>query len=281
MKSGHEPGRRVTGSRLELGVGDEGHRLRRSRSSRSVGAVDFQLEYVEAVVVADDVVEHPALDRRVGVAVGVDDPFLVFERVDPAAVRADRPRDAVPGVRVVFGPDRLADLRRAELLGDDVVEAALIGVGGGGQVDVVGVGVVAAERRAGGEVGDVHALAVGEQGVPRQGVDVLAAVEGAEPALRGLEGAQGGAVAAGPHHALGPGRDQLAVLAEVALRTQHDVGVVERADVAGVALGDADDGGDARVDRSGGERVDLGAGDLRPLRRGGGGGAARPRPAPS
>ena len=51
------------------------------RAQRSVGAtVDLEPEHVEAVVVADDVVEEAAVQDRVQVAIGVRDAGLVDQR---------------------------------------------------------------------------------------------------------------------------------------------------------------------------------------------------------
>src|SRR6202012_1880237 len=91
-------------------------------------AIDAEPQHVEAVVVPDDVVEEPAVHRCAGIAVRVDDALSVEQRLDPATVRADHSGDAVPGVGANLHADLLADLRRAELLADDVVEPSLVGV---------------------------------------------------------------------------------------------------------------------------------------------------------
>ena len=179
-------------------------------------AVELESEDVEAVVVADDVVEEPSLQDRVQVAVGVDDAGLVHQRRgDPLAVRPDHAGDAV--VRslgdVEGEPELGRDLGGAVLGGADREDLPLVGVGGDVKKELL-ARVAGSCDRSGWEVRNVDALALREQGVASERVEVFSAVEGSERPERRREHAEGGPVAAGPDDPLAPGRDELAMLPE-------------------------------------------------------------------
>lgn len=254
---------------MRLLTGIDGRHLVDEQGRRARRAVDRQVEDVETVIAADDVVHQLGPDALAKVDVGIDDAFLVDQRIaDRMTVRVD---DARPGavraqeqvaVQRAVGGHRRDDLLAYRRTGDDGEQLAfetmrgranpdrfghIIGCGRDGQRDIIG---------------NVDELALRQQREACERVGILPARQRAERPDRRVMDADRTAVAARPGQLFGPGRHQLAVPPQqAAVGADDQVAVIKRADADRIALVDADDDRTVMVTRGVAQRRDFGTVD--------------------
>ncbi len=239
---------------------DERHRL-------EPAPIDLQIEDVEPIVVADDVVHLLRLDAASEIDLGVDDAFFVDQGLaDHAPVRTDDAREGA-GLALQASPRVRYDAfhRRDDFLGDgragdDREELAFEGMGDGAQLDGLGHVVVGWRHRQRDVARHVNELALGQKSEAGEGV-------GVSPQASAPSGPI--AVSCTRSPAPSPGA-QVSFSAQVGIScdacpagsigTDRQQSVIERADRARAALVDADHDVDAGVTCRAAQDVDLRAG---------------------
>ena len=135
-------------------------------------------------------------------------------RPDPAFSRSSAPADLHPrSFPFIIAAQHLDHFVVDGAGAAKIEQLSLQAVGAGS--DAVPLGDVTGHGKVGGGIiGDMHLLALGDQGIPVQRMGVVAAGKGAQPADIRLPDPESAAVAPGPDHFFRKGGHEFAVLAE-------------------------------------------------------------------
>lgn len=235
--------------------------------------VDMELEHIEALISAGDIVDALHGDLLGEIAISINDAILIVleDLADGLTVGTDD-HSGAEAHALVLQPSLGVGIAAGHLLHSVVIDGGgaadaeylrLESVGAGTDAQAVIVVIVGALSGPGGRVDtDVELLALSNQRIAGQSVRVLAADESADTAYLGVMNIQGRAVAEGPNELLAPGGEQLAVVTnQVTLAVEQQVGVPHGAESVIALFADTDGEEDLILAGNTGDAIESGAGN--------------------